>query len=395
MSTAQTKEARYYLPKQLELSEYAFEPIAGQAFFLGSPRQLDWPLPIRQRFYSRHLAYIDEQITRSLHTQKKPTQPGSPPIPVITLFDRRTISSLLGLRENLTLFASDRFHLHALSLDGTVITRSDMTVHQPNDFLTKVETLIVQKRRGRERVFTLKPIFIDYLIRKLRWPCLYSDIDIYFLQSPAALVRMAPKNGIHIFPHDYTENGSDLAARHGVFNAGLLALGEEATPLVRRWKELVLNVCTSKRGFYYDQKYLETLLNEFPECVSTDRTRDHNRAAWNIDSTTVPHSIHASSPDKFQWFDIKHLWDQWVGIQQGTVQSIPLLRFVQQQAPYCENINLLLRLGHKLERSGIPVRYEFLYSLMHQKLSSHLIKSGDKLYQQIKSHNKKRPPCNA
>ena len=145
----------------------------------------------------------------------------------------------------------------------------------------------VQASRSRaEFAFTLKPCLCRYLLREKPGigVLTYLDADLYFFRDPAAIHRELGGRSVFLVPHRYPPWHDD-SARYGRFNAGVLALRDDATgrACLDGWREQCLASCAlvADGVTYGDQKYLDEWPERHGAAVCVSQNPGLNLAPWN------------------------------------------------------------------------------------------------------------------
>lgn len=136
--------------------------------------------------------------------------------------------------------------------------------------------------------WSMKPLFIQYLLQKGYEKVICLDSDIYFFSDPGFLFGELGDNDILLTPHwrtlDPTADEQDFLRnfQDGIFNAGFLGANQNAIEAMQWWAKACLFKCgRSKRlGIYDDQSYL-SMLPLFVEKLKVIRHRGCNVASWN------------------------------------------------------------------------------------------------------------------
>ncbi|MDP7978903.1 glycosyltransferase [Bacillus sp. WLY-B-L8] len=141
---------------------------------------------------------------------------------------------------------------------------------------------IKAEREVNEYCWTLKPVFIEYLLVNFELPSvLYCDGDLYFFSNPAVIFDEWGGNSVFLCPQrdrDWVEQA------YGKYQAGLIGFKNDSHGLksVRWWKEKCLDWCSSNpdNERFGDQKYLDNIPIYFPK-VKVSRNLGVNAAPWN------------------------------------------------------------------------------------------------------------------
>lgn len=150
---------------------------------------------------------------------------------------------------------------------------------------------IIQKYKGDELRWLLKPIYLKYLLDRGYKRVIYVDNDIYFFQSPTLLFERLNKSSILLTPHFYpsnpknNQNWFEANFRVGLYNAGFIGVNQNAAQMLDWWRDCCLyNVKKSFwRGLFDDQKYLDLVPVIFDH-VEIVKDSGCNLAGWNFEN---------------------------------------------------------------------------------------------------------------
>ena len=145
----------------------------------------------------------------------------------------------------------------------------------------------VQAGRARQEfILTLKPCLCRYLLREKPGigVLTYLDADLYFFRDPAPIHRELGGCSVFVVPHHYPP-WHDESARYGHFNAGVLAIRDDAPgrACLDRWREQCLASCAlvATGAAYGDQKYLDEWPERSGAAVCVSQNPGLNLAPWN------------------------------------------------------------------------------------------------------------------
>ncbi|MEI4832214.1 glycosyl transferase [Bacillus sp. FJAT-53711] len=141
---------------------------------------------------------------------------------------------------------------------------------------------IKENRKVNEYCWTLKPVFIEYLLVNYKLPSvLYCDGDLCFFSNPAVIFDEWGENSVFLCPQrdrDWVEK------TYGKYQAGLIGFKNDSYGLksVGWWKDKCLDWCGSNPdiGRFGDQKYLDYFPMYFP-MVKISKNLGVNAAPWN------------------------------------------------------------------------------------------------------------------
>jgi hypothetical protein len=136
--------------------------------------------------------------------------------------------------------------------------------------------------------WSMKPVFINYLLKKNLNKVIFVDCDIFFYNDYRFLFDLLDSNAILLTLHRTTRNPAisqdDFLAffKYGMFNAGFIGVSETGIPAMQWWANACLfkNEINLAEGVYKDQRYLDAL----PVLFDSVHIIDHpgcNIAFWN------------------------------------------------------------------------------------------------------------------
>lgn len=209
-----------------------------------------------------------------------------------TILSKKMLYQGLALYHSIQRFQGD-FVLHVLCMDMEVYEclqglQYENLLSMPVSALEDSRLLALKEsRKENEYCWTLKPIFIEYLIEN----CIdisritYLDGDLFFLSEPSLLFRNLGSWSVLLSKHDYSPDFKYLECQCGIYNSGLISFknNQRARRCISWWKEQCLNQCSCsfEKNQYGDQKYLEQMPWIF-EQVEFFRTRGVNVGPWNF-----------------------------------------------------------------------------------------------------------------
>lgn len=192
-------------------------------------------------------------------------------------------------------------HIHVLCIDRA----ANADLHKQVSFYSLCD---VQEMEGYEAIskkyarqmdryrWSLKPVFLMYLLRRKADKIIYIDNDIYFYGDPDFLFGLLEHNDILLTPHHYprdpnkNQNWLEANYRVGLYNAGFIGVNKNAITTIKWWAECCAYRCEKNalRGVFDDQKYLDLvpIINEKTHIV---RHKGCNVAEWN--RTVISRSI--------------------------------------------------------------------------------------------------------
>jgi lipopolysaccharide biosynthesis glycosyltransferase len=138
--------------------------------------------------------------------------------------------------------------------------------------------------------WSLKPVFISYLLENGHNKVIYTDCDIFFFESYDFLFNRLDEASVLLTPHwwninvNANEESFMSFFSYGIFNAGFVGVSKKGLPAMEWWAK----ACYFKIGFFPesgifgDQKYLDALPFKFP---GTEVIRHYgcNIGEWNTE----------------------------------------------------------------------------------------------------------------
>lgn len=198
----------------------------------------------------------------------------------------------LALYDSLRRVQPDIF-LHVLCIDTLTerITEGNIAVYGINDLKTlpSAATIISKYSSSKDKLrWSLKPVFLHYLLEQKIDKVIYLDNDIYFFGDPVFLFDLLDTHDILLTPHHYPrdpsrdQNWLEANFRVGLYNAGFVAVHKNAIRDLDWWAACCAYRCEKNplRGMFDDQKYLDLIpvMNERAHIV---RHKGCNVAEWN------------------------------------------------------------------------------------------------------------------
>lgn len=182
-----------------------------------------------------------------------------------------------------------------LLTDTNQVEASDtIKFYYTSDLKSKIAQQLLQKYKGDQLRWSLKPIFTKFLLENGYDQVIYVDNDIFFYSSPDFLFEKLKKSSFLLTPHFYkadpnkNQNWLEANYRVGLYNAGFFGVNKDAIPILDWWAECCLyNVRKSFwRGLYDDQKYLDLVPVIFDN-TELIKHRGCNFAGWNCDGVLL------------------------------------------------------------------------------------------------------------
>lgn len=136
--------------------------------------------------------------------------------------------------------------------------------------------------------WSMKPVFMRYLLNEGAKKVLYVDSDIHFYSDYNFLFDYLDNNNILLTPHWRTsdpvkdQSNFKLLLTSGLYNAGFVGVNQNAIPALTWWAEVCLYNCeiSPETGNYVDQTYLDFFHYLF-DGVKVIKHKGCNVANWN------------------------------------------------------------------------------------------------------------------
>lgn len=185
--------------------------------------------------------------------------------------------------------------MHALVCDENTMQADpefpNLHFHYLNDVFTeyKADVLITKYSENLDSLrWSLKPVYIKYLLQGGYEKVIYTDCDIFFFNDYEFLFQELDKYHLLLTPGHTTsspyvhEEEFLTGYKYGLFNAGFIGAGKKSMNALKWWT----NCCSYKietnfeEGLFVDQKYLDALPVIF-ENIGVVRHKGCNIAFWN------------------------------------------------------------------------------------------------------------------
>lgn len=198
----------------------------------------------------------------------------------------------LALYDSLRRVQPDAF-LHVLCIDTLreKLPAGNIALYGPEDLqgLPSAQTIISKYSASKDKLrWSLKPVFLHYLLERKAEKVIYTDNDIYFFGDAAFLYDLLGEYDILLTPHHYPrdpardQNWLEANFRVGLYNAGFVGVNKNAIRDLDWWAACCAYRCEKNalRGMFDDQKYLDLIpvMNEKAHIV---RHKGCNVAEWN------------------------------------------------------------------------------------------------------------------
>lgn len=143
-----------------------------------------------------------------------------------------------------------------------------------------------QSRRLNEYCWTLKPIFLQHVLKIYDFidNAVSLDADICFFDDPAPIFTRQSNYTVLLSEHDYHDKASQVERTCGKYNSGFIVFKRCHTcfELLSWWGDRCIEWCFDgvDEGRFGDQKYLDSFQHMFPG-VQSITTPGVNIAPWN------------------------------------------------------------------------------------------------------------------
>ncbi|MTI55775.1 putative nucleotide-diphospho-sugar transferase [Geosporobacter ferrireducens] len=147
-------------------------------------------------------------------------------------------------------------------------------------------TLMKNERALNEYCWTLKPIFIKYLLeqRNLGDHLTYTDADMCFFNDPAPIYEKNTEYTVMLSPHDFSKGSREIELICGKYNSGFIVFrnNKSSKKVLTWWQHKCMEWCYDRvdGGNFGDQKYLDLMPRSF-EKIFRINTPGVNIAPWN------------------------------------------------------------------------------------------------------------------
>lgn len=185
--------------------------------------------------------------------------------------DHDFVAPLIALHESMIKWCKP-FKLWVLALTSQaerMLPKLDLEFTKICQLANTIETWKTKELRSqrarKQFIWTLKPLWVAWVLRQGIPNITYLDCDSYFFAPPIEVYKEIGNAAIAIAPHRFSRRFLNRAPEAGVFNAGFIYFRrcEIAAKCASRWSEQVINRCerNPQEGYFDDQKYLD----EWPE----------------------------------------------------------------------------------------------------------------------------------
>lgn len=198
----------------------------------------------------------------------------------------------LALYDSLTALSSDAY-LHVLCVDELTgdLPTGNISFYKPKELahLPSTGTILNKYSASKDKLrWSLKPVFLHFLLEKTVDKVLYVDNDIYFYGDYTFLFDLLDNYDFLLTPHNYPrdpnkdQNWLEANFRVGLYNAGFVGVNKGAVKDLEWWAGCCAYRCEKNalRGMFDDQKYLD-LIPVMNEKACIVRHKGCNVAEWN------------------------------------------------------------------------------------------------------------------
>lgn len=143
-----------------------------------------------------------------------------------------------------------------------------------------------QNRLLEEYCWTLKPVFLEYLLKNFTdiTRITYLDADLFFYSEPNKIFEDINEYSVLLSNHDFSRQYKPLERSCGIYNSGLISFSNntEGKSCINWWKNRCYDLCSKqfRNKQFGDQKYLEQMAINFKN-VSFIKAKGVNIAPWN------------------------------------------------------------------------------------------------------------------
>jgi SAM-dependent methyltransferase len=145
--------------------------------------------------------------------------------------------------------------------------------------------------------WSIKPVFICFLLDQNYEQVFYLDCDLHFFASFDFLSNDLDGNGVLLTPHWRSSSPQkdkvnfSILQTSGLFNAGFVGVSKHGRPAMEWWASACVYKCKKapSEGLFVDQAYLD-LLPVYFDNIRIERHRGCNIASWNqIECERIPY----------------------------------------------------------------------------------------------------------
>lgn len=166
--------------------------------------------------------------------------------------------------------------------------KEGVVFHHLHDLTADLAQTIQQKYTNDKLRWSLKPVYVQFLLEQGYDRVIYVDNDIFFFSSPDFLFEKLAHSSFLLTPHFYKadptkeQNWLEANFRVGLYNAGFFGANKNAVPALEWWAECCVYEVKKVywRGLFDDQKYLDLVPVQFDDVEIVKHT-GCNLAGWN------------------------------------------------------------------------------------------------------------------
>lgn len=149
----------------------------------------------------------------------------------------------------------------------------------------------IKKRELIDQIVTSRPIFINFLRKKLFLKHIFLlDSDLYFFSNPLKLKEIIQKKSVAFTRHNFVQKKLFLNKMYGLFNGGFVYIkfDKNGINFLKKWSALCKEWCEFKpdEGKFSDQKYLEILYKKINNTYAINHP-GVNLAPWNLENKKI------------------------------------------------------------------------------------------------------------
>lgn len=191
----------------------------------------------------------------------------------------------------------DDFELFILAMNDSVdkvlnkIGFENITVVKLEELEKSNTNLTIAKsnRTFHEYCWTLKPVFLEYIINKYSDAVYYAhvDADLFFFSNIDSIFNENSNASIFLTDHRNSEEFMHYYELSGQFNTGFVGFRntDEGKAAIKLWRDRCLKRCTAEydtiNKTFGDQRYVEDWIDIFKD-VHVVKSIGANVAFWNV-----------------------------------------------------------------------------------------------------------------
>jgi hypothetical protein len=184
-------------------------------------------------------------------------------------------------------------YMHVLCIDAlpASLPQGNITFYTPDrlSHIPFAKAIISKYSSSQDKLrWSLKPVFLHYLLDEKTEKAVYADNDMYFFDDYVFLFDLLDTYDFLLTPHHYPrdptkeQNWLEANFKAGLYNAGFIGVGKTAIPHLQWWAGCCAYRCEKNllRGTFDDQKYLD-LIPVMDDKAHIIRHKGCNVAEWN------------------------------------------------------------------------------------------------------------------